>query len=34
VEVLRIKKSSGAVPAPFTAEFFNHCQIAVNAVGD
>ena len=33
-EIQRIKKSSGAVPAPFTPEFFERCDVAVNAFGD
>lgn len=33
-DVLRIKKSSGAVPAPFTTEFFERCNMVINAFGD
>ncbi|MBI5969060.1 MAG: hypothetical protein HY882_14540 [Deltaproteobacteria bacterium] len=33
-DVLRIKKSSGAVPAPFTTEFLERCNVVINAFGD
>ena len=33
-DVLRIKKSSGSVPASFTPEFFERCDLAINAFGD
>ena len=33
-EVLRVRKSSGPVPAPFTPEVFERIDFAVNAFGD
>jgi len=33
-EILRLKKTSGAVPAPFTPEFFDRCDVVINGVGD
>ncbi len=33
-EVLRLKKTSGAVPAPLTPEFFHRCDWVINGVGD
>ena len=34
VEILRLRKTSGAVPAPFTPEFFDRCDVVINGVGD
>lgn len=33
-DVLRIKKPSGSVPASFTPEFFERCDLVINAFGD
>jgi len=33
-EVLRVKKSAGSVPSPFTPEFFERCDLAINGVAD
>ncbi len=33
-EILRLRKTSGAVPAPFTPEFFKRCDLVINGVGD
>ena len=33
-DVLRIKKAAGSVPAPFTPEFFDRCDLVINAVAD
>ena len=33
-DVLRIKKPSGSVPATFPPEFFQRCDLAINAFGD
>jgi hypothetical protein len=33
-EILRIRKTSGAVPAPLTPEFFHRCDLVINGVGD
>ena len=33
-DILHIKKSAGSVPAPFTKEFFERCDLVINAFGD
>ncbi len=33
-EILRTRKSNGSVPSPFTKEFFDKCDFAINAFGD
>ena len=33
-DILRVKKASGSVPALFTPEFFERCNLAINALGD
>ncbi|MBW2145788.1 MAG: hypothetical protein JRG73_15620 [Deltaproteobacteria bacterium] len=33
-EILRIRKSTGSVPASFPQEFFERCDFAINAFGD
>ena len=33
-EVLKIRKQSVSLPAPFTQEFLDRCDLVVNAIGD
>ena len=33
-DVIRIRKSVAGTPAPYTKEFFERCDVAVNAFGD
>ena len=33
-EILKLQKSIGSVPAPFTQEFFEKCDYVINAFGD
>ena len=33
-DILRVKKASGSVPAVFTPEFLDRCDLVINAFGD